>query len=292
MQLWLTAACFSLLLATFFSGLSVPATAQAVQKEPTGEAKNPPQSSNTNAPSKATQATDKSVVPATDAAQPGMDPRNTSSSDDIQLSFQGANVDMIVQWLAQTTGKSVVKHPQVQCQLTIVSSKKISRREAINLVYRALSLEGFTAVETSNSILVVPEGKEPKMSAELVGASRGEIPEGRQRLLKVFSLKHVQAADLKEKIRGVLSDKATIDTDDRANQIIVTDYNDNLRLLEKLVGELDVASGSDSVVRIYSLKHADALSASSLMTALSSFRLSVSSFGEGVVSNCSALSRT
>src|SRR5439155_1963150 len=69
MQLGLTAACFSLLLATFFSGLSVPATAQAVQKQPAGEAKNPPQSSNTNAPSKAaqsdpkaTQATDKSVL--------------------------------------------------------------------------------------------------------------------------------------------------------------------------------------------------------------------------------------
>ena len=299
-QLGLTAACFSLLFATFFSGLSVPATAQAVQKEPAGETKNPPQSSNTNAPSKAaqpesssrqagstnasdpkaTQATDKSVV-ATDSVQPGMDPRNTSSSDDIQLSFQGANVDMIVQWLAQTTGKSVVKHPQVQCQLTIVSSKKISRREAINLVYRALSLEGFTAVETSNSILVVPEGKEPKMSAELVGASRGEIPEGRQRLLKVFSLKHVQAADLKEKIRGVLSDKATIDTDDRANQIIVTDYNDNLRLLEKLVGELDVASGSDSVVRIYSLKHADAEELGNLLSLVINAQAATSSGSQG-----------
>ena len=299
-QLGLTAACFSLLFATFFSGLSVPATAQAVQKEPAGETKNPPQSSNTNAPSKAaqpesssrqagstnasdpkaTQATDKSVV-TTDSVQPGMDPRNTSSSDDIQLSFQGANVDMIVQWLAQTTGKSVVKHPQVQCQLTIVSSKKISRREAINLVYRALSLEGFTAVETSNSILVVPEGKEPKMSAELVGASRGEIPEGRQRLLKVFSLKHVQAADLKEKIRGVLSDKATIDTDDRANQIIVTDYNDNLRLLEKLVGELDVASGSDSVVRIYSLKHADAEELGNLLSLVINAQAATSSGSQG-----------
>ena len=174
-----------------------------------------------------------------------------------------------------------MKHPQVQCQLTIVSSKKISRREAIDLVYRALALEGFAAVESSNSILIVPEGKEPKMGAELVGASRGEIPEGRQRLLKVFSLKHVQAADLKERIRGVLSDKATIDTDDRANQIIVTDYNDNLRLLEKLVGELDVASGSDSVVRIYSLKHADAEELGNLLSLVINAQAATSSGSQG-----------
>ncbi|MBI4326833.1 MAG: hypothetical protein HY674_16455, partial [Chloroflexi bacterium] len=31
-----------------------------------------------------------------------------SPTDEIQLSFQGANVDMVVQWLAKTTGKSVV----------------------------------------------------------------------------------------------------------------------------------------------------------------------------------------
>src|SRR6186713_2641530 len=70
-------------------------------------------------------------------------------AEDIQLSFQAANVETVVQWLAKTTGKSVVKHPKVQCQLTIVSSRKISQREALNLVYRALALEGFNVIETS-----------------------------------------------------------------------------------------------------------------------------------------------
>src|SRR5436190_3787552 len=90
-----------------------------------------------------------------------------AGAEEIQVSFQGANIDMIVQWLAQTTGKSVVKHPTVQCQLTIVSSKKVTPRDAVTLVYRALSLEGFTAIESSKSIFIVPEGKEPKMSPEL-----------------------------------------------------------------------------------------------------------------------------
>jgi general secretion pathway protein D len=177
--------------------------------------------------------------------------------DEIQVSFQGANIDMIVQWLAQTTGKSVVKHPQAQCQLTIMSSKKVSTREAINLVYRALALEGFSAIESSNSILIVPEGKEPKMNPELLDASRKDIPEGRQRLVKIFSLSHIQAAELREKVRGVLSDKGTIDTDERANQLIVTDYNDNLRLLSDLIKEFDV-SASGMVIEIRPLKHADA----------------------------------
>ena len=136
--------------------------------------------------------------------------KKESDSDEIQLSFQGANVDMIVQWLAEKTGKTVIKHPRVQCQLTITGSKKITKREALNLVYRALSLEGFTAIESSKAIMIVPEGSEPKMSAEMLGGK--DIPEGRQKLVKIYSLHHVQAAEIKEKVKTALSEKGTIET--------------------------------------------------------------------------------
>ena len=64
-----------------------------------------------------------------------------TNDNGIQLSFQGANIDMVVQWLAETTGKTVIKDPQVQCQLTITSPKKVLPREAVNLVYRALAMQ-------------------------------------------------------------------------------------------------------------------------------------------------------
>ncbi len=213
----------------------------------------------TPAPNAATNATSAgaSAVTNRDGATGG-DAGKPSGSEDIQLSFQQAQIDMVVQWLAQTTGKSVIKHPQVNVQLTIVSSKKLPPREAINLVYRALSIEGYTAVESSSSILIVPEGKEPKMNPELISADKTGVPDGRQRLIKIFPLKHIQAADLRDKIGVVLSEKASIDTDERANQLIVTDYNDNLRLLGEMIAALDVESVSDSTVEIYPLKNSEA----------------------------------
>jgi general secretion pathway protein D len=180
---------------------------------------------------------------------------NGSSTNDIQLSFQGANIDMVVQWLAQTTGKTVVKHPQVQCQLTITSFKKVSQREAINIVYRALALEGYTVIESSQSILIVPEGKEPRMSPELISNLQTNIPEGRQRLTKVFALNHVQASQIMEKIRIALTDKASIDLDDRANQLIITDFNDNIRVVGELITALDSGKPEDVAIRVIPLKH-------------------------------------
>ena len=99
-------------------------------------------------------------------------------------------------------------------------------------------------------------------------ASSSDIPEGRQRLLKIFALKHIQAAELKERIRGVVSEKASIEIDDRANQLVVTDYTDNIRLLGNMVKEFDVDSPADSVVRIFTLKNTEAEDITSLLTAI------------------------
>ena len=184
-----------------------------------------------------------------------VDGSKTNANDGIQISFQGANVDMVAQWLSQTTGKTVVKHPRVQCQVTIISNKKMPMREAINMVYRALALEGFSAVELSNSIMIVPAGEEPKMSPELVTGSLTNMPAGRQKLVKVFPLKSIQASDLKERIKTALSDKATVDVDERANQIIITDYTDNLRVAGELIEALDSARPEDVAVRVLPLKH-------------------------------------
>ncbi|MBA4150280.1 MAG: hypothetical protein H0X66_19390 [Verrucomicrobia bacterium] len=178
--------------------------------------------------------------------------------EDIQVSFQGANIDMIVQWLAKTTGKSVVKHPKVQCQLTIVGSKKVPQREALNLVFRALALEGFSVVESSQAIMIVPEGQEPKLSPELLGANRAEMPVGRQRLVKVFTLQYMQAADVKDKIKSLLSEKAIADVDERANQLIVTDYTDNIAVIGDLIHVLDADAPRDVAVRMIPVKNVSA----------------------------------
>jgi general secretion pathway protein D len=184
-------------------------------------------------------------------------------SEDAQLSFQGANVDMVVQWLAKATGKSVVKHPRVQCQLTIVGSKNLKPREAINLVYRALALEGFSAIESSKSILIVPEGSEPKTAPEFL--DNDNVPEGRQRLVRIFQLKNVSPNEVKEKIKTALSEKAAVEVVDRANQLIITDNTDNIRLAGDLIRELDVPTASDLTVEFFPIKHGEADDVGSLL---------------------------
>lgn len=193
--------------------------------------------------------------PADSAAKPAA--ATNAVPTEITVGFEGADINMIVQWLSQTTGKSVVKHPQAQCQLTITSSRKLNQRAAIELVYRALSLEGFSAVESADSIFIVPEGKEPKMIPELLGGQT-EVPAGRQRLVKVFQLQHLSGAEIRDRIKSHLSDKGTIELNERSNQIIITDYNQSLSLAADMIKLLDTDRPGDLTVRVIPLKHVSA----------------------------------
>ncbi len=210
----------------------------------------PAASPSTNSPAAAAASTNAPSGPAGTNAP--------AATDEIQLSFQGANIDMVVQWLSQNTGKSVLKHPQAQCQLTIIGSKKVTQREAINLVYRALSLEGFTAIESSNSILIVPEGREPKMNPEFLDSSKTKIPVGRQRLVKIFPLKTASATEVREKIKPLLGEKASLDINERANQLIVTDYTEGVNLAADLIAALDTDTPGDRIIRVIPLTHVSA----------------------------------
>src|SRR5580700_9541714 len=140
----------------------------------------PPDSGNSSSSSSDSSGKDTGPWIPSAPLSAGTSTNGASGSDTnlIELSFQGANIDMVIQWLSQTTGKSVLIHPQVQCQLTITSSKKVTPREAINLVYRALALEGYSAIEFSDSILIVPQDKEPRMSPQLLGNAQTNVPEG------------------------------------------------------------------------------------------------------------------
>ncbi|MBN2490881.1 MAG: hypothetical protein JXQ29_08535 [Planctomycetes bacterium] len=186
----------------------------------------------------------------------------------IQLSFQGADINTVVQWLARTTGKSVIAHKEVQCKLSIVSSQTIPLREALAQVYRALALEGFSAIENASTILIVPEKIEPKVSADLLRDLGAEMPSGRHKVIRVFDLRHAEAAKLKDQLKPVLSEQAKIEADERANKLIVTDLVEHVRFLGELLVQLDVPAEAESVTRVFALKHTRADDLATLLTAV------------------------
>ncbi|MCD8533726.1 MAG: hypothetical protein LR011_02615 [Verrucomicrobia bacterium] len=139
---------------------------------------------------------DKSSTGETPAGQESNKEKKEEVSDDsVELSFKGANVDAVIEWLSRTTGKSIIKHPKVQCRLTIVSVGKLPKQEALDLIYHALSLEGFTASESEKSIVILPDSEESNVAPKLLSNSDDESVSAEaesgsswQKVMKVFEL--------------------------------------------------------------------------------------------------------
>src|ERR1041385_7867174 len=83
--------------------------------------------------------------------------------------------------------------------------------------------------------------------------------------MRIFQLRHVAPADLRDKIKTALTDKATVEINERGNQLIISDYTDNIRLVGDLIKELDVVSTSDTTVEFIPLKHGDAEDVAALL---------------------------
>ncbi len=189
----------------------------------------------------------------------------TEKPDEVQLSFQGAKIDVVLKWLNQVTGKTIIKHPKVNVQLSVMSTRKLTKAQAMRMVYQALSLQGITAVESKEAIYVLPEGEASKIPPSWLGGSDGEVLEGKHIVAVPFRLSHAKPSALQEKVKSVLSPQAKIQIDDGARSLIITDSADNVRLAREFIRELDVPTTSDAVTKIITIEHAKPDDISSLI---------------------------
>ena len=188
----------------------------------------------------------------------------------MQLSFQGVEMPQVVKWIAETTGKHIIQDNKAKCKLQIASSRKIPRREALQLVYRALALENVSVIETEDVVLIVPEAKQTQVQI-FPSVRNGDATRefsGKEVGMQVFPLNYIQAETIRDKFKSLLSKIGKLDVDTRANRIIVTDYGDNLRLVRDLLKELDVSTVRDAIIEIFPLKYLDATATASLVSRL------------------------
>src|SRR5579862_6753625 len=101
--------CVCLIYTQLFQGgfelaLAQDAPPDTDKKDPTPNAKSAPESA--DGPASGAPKADKPADAAKDGnAKDAKAKGGKEKSDEIEVSFQGANIDMIVQWLAQQTGK-------------------------------------------------------------------------------------------------------------------------------------------------------------------------------------------
>ncbi len=199
-------------------------------------------------------------------AQTGTPVTPASKGDDsVQLNFVNSDLEAAVRAVGQITGRNFVIDPRVKGTLTLVTERPVSRQQAYEQLLAALRLQGFTIVESGTPggvSRIVPEA-DAKLQGGRVVAPAAAAPRGDQIVTQVFRLNYENATTLVPVLRPLIAPNNTISANPGNNSLVITDYADNLRRLQRIIEALDSPTAAD--VEIVPLKHGLAVEMASII---------------------------
>jgi general secretion pathway protein D len=182
----------------------------------------------------------------------------------VTLNFVGADIQSVVKSVSLITGKNFILDPRVSGTVNIISATPVDKDLVYPILLSALRLQGFTAVEGPGVIKIVPEADAKLNNSPTIdGVNKFK---GDQLITQVFALKHESAAQLLPVLRPLIAPNNVINAYPNNNTLVITDYAENLRRIDKIIQSIDVAPNAE--IDVIRLKYASAIEISQLLPRL------------------------
>jgi general secretion pathway protein D len=166
------------------------------------------------------------------------------ANDSVMLNFVNAEIDSVVRAIGQYTGRTFVIDPRVKGTVSLVTERPVTKQQAFEQLLSALRLQGFTIVQTGNVMRVVPEA-DAKLQGGTVVAPRSPSPGGDQLITQVFRLQYESATAMVPILRPLIAPNNTISAYPQNNTLVITDYAENLRRIQRIIESIDTPATSD-----------------------------------------------
>ena len=124
-------------------------------------------------------------------------------------------------------------------------------------------MQGYAAVRVNGVVRIIPEADAKFYATPAMGKTRGNRVGG-EMITRVFTLRHESATQLQTALRPLISASGTLNADADSNNLIVTDYADNLARLEQVIASLDIPTADEPV--LIPLKYVSAEEVSALVS--------------------------
>jgi general secretion pathway protein D len=196
----------------------------------------------------------------------GFAPLAPAADDTVTLNFVNADIEAVIKAVADITGRNFLIDPRVKGTINIISARPVPRSLVYPTLLSALRMQGYAVVEGEGVVKVVPEA-DAKQQGGAVAV--GPLGAGGDRLItQVMTLKYESAAQLVNVLRPLITPNNTIAAFPGSNALVITDYADNLRRIDRIIASLDQAPGAEPI--LVPLRNASALDVVALLNRLMS----------------------
>lgn len=174
----------------------------------------------------------------------------------VNFSFDQADLRLIVKIVGEMTGRRFVMDERVKGNVTVVTPDNISVADVYPLLLSILETSGFTVIEKSEGVHIVPLPAGGSSGSRIV--SEGD-ESGQGLITKLLKLTHVSALELAKLLEPLVrgGQSGAVAAFGATNHLLLTDTAEAVRQIEKLVRELDTP-GATRTMEVIRLKHADA----------------------------------
>lgn len=193
-------------------------------------------------------------------------PTNTSAPNTtnavqrlISLSFQDAPVDQILSLYSELTGRTMIKAPGVQANISIRSHSKLTEDEVRQAIEAVLALNNISFVplgEKFYKVVQPPAARQEGMPIRF--PNNAAVRDSDFMVSQVVELKHIEINEILTILQPLLHAHGKVQPLERANAIMITDTESNVARALELIAFLDRPAETKVETRIYELKEAAA----------------------------------
>ncbi|MGK2915271.1 MAG: type II secretion system secretin GspD [Porticoccaceae bacterium] len=211
-----------------------------------------------------TAAIDEPVIdePIVDTVEP-VGSVESNSSDSITLNLKDAELEDLVRWASQVTGKTIVVHPNVKGRVTVVATEPMSTEEAYQVFLSTLQVYGFSVVDVAGVLKVIPLQQAKEANAPLSGTS---VVGQEDMVVRIVRVKNVSAVELAALVKPMVPQSAHLAAYGPSNAILIAASAGKVDQIAQIVGRFDQAGAVD--IELVALEFASAKEIAKIVTKL------------------------
>jgi general secretion pathway protein D len=175
-----------------------------------------------------------------------------AAEEPVTLNFVNADIEAVAGAIGQMSQRNFLIDPRVKGTVNIVSSRPVPPSAAYDMFLSALRLQGYAAVEADGVVKILPEA-DAKLHLRSLATRAAE---GDRLVTRVYALKYESASQLLPVLRPIISPNNPIAVYAPNNTLVITDYADNLRRIDRIIDAIDRPGGGEPV--LMPLRHAAA----------------------------------
>jgi general secretion pathway protein D len=196
----------------------------------------------------------------------------------LRLNFRGVPLDTVLDYMSEAAGFVIVRNTEVSGRVDVWSHQPLNKDEAVNLLNTILNEKGYAAVRNGRTLTIVDRDEAAKRDIPVrTGGDPDKIEKTDEMVTQIIPVRYANVVQLIENIQPLLPSYAIATANESSNAIVLTDTQTNIRRMAEIIQALDTSISNISVIRVFTLKYADATEIAQLVTEL--FRTDDSSGG-------------